>query len=292
MLIRFRLFPICVVSLFFMVAASFSQIPNSGFEDWTNGNPDGWATGNVPTLYSPVTESNVAHLGSHAVRGDVVSYFGTPVGALLQSGLTGEGFAFTQRPEAFTGYYEFFPQSGDRFGINVELFNGGIGGTLVGIAAASPSATVSSYTQFSVPFIYQTNDMPDLCVVQILIAPPEAGGTYHVGTYFILDDIALTGTVGAVANRDNVPTTPQLAQNYPNPFNPSTKISYSVANSSAVKLTVTDVLGKEVATLVSGRQAPGTYTETWDATSQPAGVYFYKLVTNNIVKVKKMLLVK
>ncbi|MFN3345912.1 MAG: choice-of-anchor D domain-containing protein, partial [Chloroherpetonaceae bacterium] len=91
-----------------------------------------------------------------------------------------------------------------------------------------------------------------------------------------------------------------LEQNYPNPFNPTTVISYQLPVSSDVSLKVYDVLGKEVMTLVSGRQAAGTYTYTLNASNLASGVYFYRLqasATNGasnatFVQTKKMMLVK
>src|SRR5689334_8822135 len=86
-----------------------------------------------------------------------------------------------------------------------------------------------------------------------------------------------------------------LDQNYPNPFNPSTKIRYHVAASDAVRLTVYNNLGQEVATLVNEQKAPGTYTAEWDDARSGAasGVYFYRLeVGGKMVSAKKALLVK
>ncbi len=96
-----------------------------------------------------------------------------------------------------------------------------------------------------------------------------------------------------------LPGTFRLEQNYPNPFNPSTMIEYTIAGvrgqgsgASVVRLTVYDVLGKEVATLVNGSQAPGTYSVQWNATGMPSGTYFYRLETATSSDVKKMVLAK
>ena len=68
-----------------------------------------------------------------------------------------------------------------------------------------------------------------------------------------------------------------LSQNYPNPFNPSTQITFSIADSRMVTLTVYDVLGHEVASLVKGHMAAGTYTTEWNAAGMASGVYLYQL---------------
>jgi hypothetical protein len=68
-----------------------------------------------------------------------------------------------------------------------------------------------------------------------------------------------------------------LGQNYPNPFNPSTKINYQLPVQSYVTLKLFDLLGREVATLVDGIEAPGNHSANWDASGMASGVYFYTL---------------
>ena len=84
----------------------------------------------------------------------------------------------------------------------------------------------------------------------------------------------------------------ELSQNYPNPFNPTTKIAYTLENSSEVRLTVYNVLGKEVARLISGFQSTGSHTVEFNAANLTSGVYFYQLQTGNTITTKKMLLLK
>jgi hypothetical protein len=84
----------------------------------------------------------------------------------------------------------------------------------------------------------------------------------------------------------------ELAQNYPNPFNPSTEISFSLAKSEKVKLTVYNLLGKEVAVLVNGMRNAGSQSVTFDAKNLSSGVYFYKLEAGTSIAAKKMMLIK
>lgn len=89
-----------------------------------------------------------------------------------------------------------------------------------------------------------------------------------------------------------------LAQNYPNPFNPTTTISYALPFASHVRLTVYNVLGQNVATLVDEERPAGRFTAQWNAASVSSGVYFYRIdatpVNGNqpFASVKKMLLLK
>ncbi|MBO6522242.1 MAG: CotH kinase family protein [Balneolaceae bacterium] len=88
------------------------------------------------------------------------------------------------------------------------------------------------------------------------------------------------------------PTDFSLSQNYPNPFNPSTNISFSIPQASKVELTVFNVLGQKVHTLVDGNLNAGSHFVTFDASGLTSGVYFYRLVSGNNVATQKMLLMK
>ncbi len=83
-----------------------------------------------------------------------------------------------------------------------------------------------------------------------------------------------------------------LAQNYPNPFNPTTSINYSIPKQSRVQLSVYNILGKQVATLVNKAQSAGSYSINFDASELTSGIYFYKLQIDNQMQMKKMTLVK
>lgn len=90
----------------------------------------------------------------------------------------------------------------------------------------------------------------------------------------------------------DIPKEYGLNQNFPNPFNPTTVINYQLPVNSFVTLKVCDVLGREVATLVNGRQDAGYYNATFNAANLSSGVYFYRLQADNFSQVKKLLLLK
>jgi len=84
----------------------------------------------------------------------------------------------------------------------------------------------------------------------------------------------------------------KLAQNYPNPFNPSTTINYTIQKKGTVKLTVYNLLGKVVATLIDESKSAGSHTVTFDGSELTSGIYFYRLESGSQVQVKKMTLLK
>lgn len=89
----------------------------------------------------------------------------------------------------------------------------------------------------------------------------------------------------------------ELENNYPNPFNPATTIKYRLPAQMTVKVTIFDVLGREVAVLADGLQEAGTQTLSWDASRMASGLYFYRVVAEGqggkrLVQNKKMMLIK
>jgi hypothetical protein len=108
---------------------------------------------------------------------------------------------------------------------------------------------------------------------------------------------------GIIPISNEIPNSYELYQNYPNPFNPSTKIKFdipagplsrgvSTGRGVSVRLTIYDILGRELEMLVNQQLQPGTYNVDWDASNYPSGIYFYKLVTDNFIETNKMILIK
>ncbi len=92
--------------------------------------------------------------------------------------------------------------------------------------------------------------------------------------------------------QDTVPTNYIVYQNYPNPFNPSTNIRFALPKESRVRLTVYDITGREIATLINDNLAAGVHTIEWNARDLASGIYLYRIEADNFVKVNKMILLK
>jgi len=90
----------------------------------------------------------------------------------------------------------------------------------------------------------------------------------------------------------NIPDGFKLFQNYPNPFNPSTKISFSIPSSGLISVKVYDILGNEVAILLSEEKSAGNYEVSFNATSLSSGTYFYQLNVGTYSETKKMILLR
>ncbi len=105
--------------------------------------------------------------------------------------------------------------------------------------------------------------------------------------------------ISSVDSKTEAPLDFRLEPNYPNPFNPSTTIRYSIPSvngqiniSQFVSLKIFDVLGREVAELVSESQSPGNYSVNFNASSLSSGIYFYRISTHGKSITKKMILIR
>ncbi|HEX2788718.1 MAG TPA: zinc-dependent metalloprotease [Ignavibacteria bacterium] len=99
-------------------------------------------------------------------------------------------------------------------------------------------------------------------------------------------------SVGIQQISELIPDKFALYHNYPNPFNPTTNIKFDVPELSNVKISIYDINGREIATLVNNQMNPGSYTADWNATNISSGIYFYRMTTDKFVETRKMMLIK
>ncbi len=131
-------------------------------------------------------------------------------------------------------------------------------------------------------------------------------GNLNIRALCILNNYVFAGTESSVYRRPlgelvgiqpistEIPNQYSLSQNYPNPFNPVTKIRFDISGASVAQtfLSVYDLLGREIATLVNEQLKPGTYEVEFDGFNYPSGVYYYKLTAGDFSQSRKMILVK
>ena len=118
-------------------------------------------------------------------------------------------------------------------------------------------------------------------------------GSFVISTYkpYFDNGGTITG-INEESQNNLAPVRYELYQNYPNPFNPSTLIRYQLSTSSYVTLNVYDILGREIALLVNGKQNAGEHIVEYNAPELAAGVYFYQLVADGKSLTKKMVVLK
>lgn len=132
------------------------------------------------------------------------------------------------------------------------------------------------------------------------------GTSIYVNAVVAINSYALAGTdfihpiyrrllseiIGISLISTEIPKQFMLSQNFPNPFNPNTNINFDISKKGFIKLSIFDILGHEVVTLVNQELQTGRYKVNWSANNFSSGIYFYKLVTDNFVQTRKMILIK
>jgi len=148
----------------------------------------------------------------------------------------------------------------------------------------------------------------ELKLVMAGATPVEAGELAQVELRLLLPEAQVEVGGRAFVNENpvrelvpvsvrTVPLAFGLHQNYPNPFNPTTQIQYQLARSAEVRLTIYNLVGQSVRSLVTGEQSAGVHTAEWDGRSDAgerveSGVYLYRLETPRLVRTHKMVLVQ
>lgn len=123
---------------------------------------------------------------------------------------------------------------------------------------------------------------------------PNVVGAYRTSEliYAKINGIEYGDFVNAIRSDETLPNEYRLYQNYPNPFNPTTTISFYIPKQDNVIVSVYDILGREVVNLLDTEMSAGFHTINFDAQNYSSGVYFYELHTNEMMRVKKMILLK
>jgi hypothetical protein len=275
-----------LTSIIFLTKIIFAQIPNTGFEQWHSGNPDGWWTSNFTT--PNITQSTDAHSGSYALRGDVINTgTGTIIPIIISGIIGGHGFPISVRYANLTGYYKLNVINTENLSVLAIPFKNG---QVIGVGGFQFYAA-SAYTLFTLPIYYSNGETPDSCQISITIG--NNSGDVNVGSYFLVDDLVFEGVATDVNETDNLtPNNFTLEQNYPNPFNPSTTIQFSIPEQSFVNLEIFNSIGEKISTVISEELSAGSYKYLWNAGNLPSGVYFYRLQSKSFIKTKEMLLLK
>jgi hypothetical protein len=131
----------------------------------------------------------------------------------------------------------------------------------------------------------------------VVVAKQRYWGYAYVDNLQVLNGISYSivaswDTVTTINNSAASTASFVLHQNYPNPFNPKTVISYQLPVSSEVELSISNLLGQKVVTLINRKQNAGKHTIEWNAGSFSSGIYFYHLQAGEFVQTKRMLLIK
>ncbi|MFW5973164.1 MAG: T9SS type A sorting domain-containing protein, partial [Bacteroidota bacterium] len=131
-----------------------------------------------------------------------------------------------------------------------------------------------------------------------VVVVTSTDGGVRVDTAFVLDRrgqaVYVFERAGTAINAESesLPAAFSLGQNYPNPFNPSTSIPFAIERSGHVRLTVHDLLGREIIVVSEGFREAGSHAVMFDASSLTSGVYLYRLEAGASSKTRTLHLIK
>jgi len=127
-------------------------------------------------------------------------------------------------------------------------------------------------------------------ITTLVIVSPESEHLFSYEGTFSIVEIEAANSLDFIPVL--IPSQASLGTAYPNPFNPATNIGYMLASQGEVNLSIYNISGQLIQTLVNGYQDVGSYSLVWDASSQPSGMYFLRLHTTDEVHSKKLMLIK
>lgn len=128
-----------------------------------------------------------------------------------------------------------------------------------------------------------------LKAIAIPLGSQQVNGQSYSGTIYLDNLRVIYPAVSSINDGSSMTTVFDLLQNYPNPFNSSTNIEFFIPESELASLEVFDILGNHISTLVNEKLSSGNHVVKFNSTGLPAGVYFYRLKSSDLVKIKKLI---
>jgi hypothetical protein len=211
---------------------------------------------------------------------------------------------FTTIGPVVVDHYEIAFQNPTRFAFKLSLRNDGSVSTAPGVSAAISTADTNvtrilnnnqnfgdiTAGEIKTPSNYVINTQNNPASVHFTIR------VFSDGWFFWSDSMTVTIT-GIAENESDIPLEYALRQSYPNPFNPTATITYQVPRPSEIRIEVYNTLGQKVRTLLKDHKGPGVYQVIWDGRNNSgvqvgSGVYLYRMVSGDYVRVRKMILMR
>jgi hypothetical protein len=269
---------------------SVAQIPNNGFENWTNfGNyndPTFWGSTNYAstTTFYAVTKSTdhfPANTGSYSVRLENNTSLnpGYAARGYMATGTPppGPDFAIAGTPTSVTGYYKFAPQNGDTMLIQIQLYSNG---NSVAFGEFSSTVTASNWTPFTIPIsAYTTADHASM-----FIGAYYANGFNampHGNSVLYVDNLNFDQLITSNLEHSRSENTFRV---FPNPASESITVKYENGSAPKSTLTIYNELGAVVKTVVLTNTL-----QQIDVSELPNGVYVMEMLSSNELLKQKLM---
>ncbi|MFN8165532.1 MAG: T9SS type A sorting domain-containing protein [Bacteroidia bacterium] len=285
-----------LIVLQFVGLSLFAQIPNGGFESWTNmgtyNNPDSWWTMNnitAPLSVFTCTKGTPGSPGSSYLKLTTLSATGLGIvpGIAISSDAGGSGtpttgFPFSQRPANLTGNFQHMIFGTDQGYINVLLTRWDATSqsqVVVGFAYYDLSGMAMSWTAFTIPLTYSDGGNPDTCLIS-MSASGSSGGAAN--DYLYVDNLAFTGTASGISEVNGLSS----LMLYPNPVKDEVRIDLSSIQNGEFSLTIYDNLSRMVR---ATKQLERGMVNQIDVRSLPAGNYYFRVESSEGARVFRVI---
>jgi hypothetical protein len=280
--------------IFTAVISNAQTIPNSGFENWSNAKgyyvPDAWGNlnditsnasvftctkgtpGNPGTSYLKLTSKSVAGIGvvpGVAVSGALSSTTFKPV----------SGFAYSERPTALTGKWQYMGNSANDIGsITAYLTKWNSANKMrdtVGYVIQKLNGMVMSWANFSFPFTYKNQLVPDSCIIVL----NASGAKPEANSYLYVDNLNFTLSTAGISNSPKN----DFITVYPNPSCDLLTVDLSGLETRVFTFTIVDLQGR----VVWNKKADSATVQSIPTGQLPDGTYIFEIETENGIIAKK-----
>ncbi len=254
-----------------------AQVPNSGFETWTSGNPDGWYVTNIPGWGVPVTQFSPGHSGSSAVKGQpvIVLTTGDTLGPSIVSGTPGTGIPISQAYATLEFYYQCNLTGGDLF--SVVIYINDAGNNVIAASNVDISANAGSWTYYTLAINYIGGGTATSATILFNLLPdPNNGQGYpNPASSFLVDDVSLSG----LSSVNEFLPVRSLAVAYPNPSKDFVTIKIADVPGGNSDIVVYDLLGKPVKKISSFTNTGASFEQKFSVAELPEGIYIAKITS-------------
>ncbi len=287
------------IALFFAVVICKAQIPNSGFENWTNmgtyQNPEQWGTMNNVTASTNVytaTKGTPGSPGTAYLKLTSLNVGGNVVNGIAVSGVLDtitlkpkSGFAYNLRPASLTGKWQHMISGTSQGSITASLTKWNTNTNsrdTIATAKKTLSGMAMSWAAFTINFSYLTGDFPDSCTIFL----KASGNAPANQDYLWVDNLALAGSVAGIDNA--LPFLNKISV-YPNPAHQSLKISLDVSKAHSMELELIDESGNIVYLKNIGSKV-GLVQQNIEVSEFARGNYILRIKTEVGIVTRKIVL--
>jgi hypothetical protein len=262
------------ILLFCQLVFATNEVPNPGFESWTSGNPDGWYVTNIPGWGVPVTQYAPGHSGSSAAKGQpvIVVATGDTLAPSMIPGSVSSGIPITHDYGTLDFYYQSNLSGGDVFSVDIYLYNAS--NAVIASSNQDIPTNTSGWTMKSITLNYFGSGPATKAVIQFTMLPDQSSTRNYPNpaSYFLVDDVSLTGTVGIEeASLSGVTLFPVPAHN---------EIHMAGLGKNKPDIILTDALGKKVREQLHQSDEIFFKSDDFDLQGLARGIYFLLLMND------------